>query len=71
MNTDNGVVQRELDSGERLLWTGRPNPGSAAAGSWGGVFGGLFIIAFAIFWMTGASQAGAPAIFPLFGLILV
>jgi hypothetical protein len=71
MNTDSGVVQRELDSGERLLWTGRPNPESAAAGSWGGVFVGGIMIAFAIFWMGGASQAGAPPFFSAFGLIFI
>jgi hypothetical protein len=31
----------------------------------------VFMAGFGFFWMTGASNAGAPGIFPLFGLLFI
>lgn len=72
------IIQKELDSGERLLWAGMPKQGTIFRGSdvfmvpfsllWGG---------FAIFWEIMALQipsekAGAVSIvFPLFGIPFV
>ena len=72
------IVQRELDSGEKLIWAGAPKQGTVLRGSdvfmipfsllWGG---------FAIFWEVMAlsipkDDAGAVAyVFPLFGLPFV
>lgn len=65
-------IQPELMAGESLLWSGRPRQGIAFNRSdivlipfsilWTG---------FAVFWVLGASSAGAPAAFWSFGLIFV
>lgn len=74
-------VQRELDAGEALLWSGVPSLASAATRGIGQSIVGVFITGFALFWMSGAywitNQAprgfGPPgaSLFPLFGLIFV
>lgn len=72
------IIQRELDSGEKLIWAGAPKQGTVFRGSdvfmipfslfWGG---------FAIFWEVMAlsipkDDAGAVVyVFPLFGLPFV
>ncbi|HEY0074729.1 MAG TPA: hypothetical protein VGB77_11545 [Abditibacteriaceae bacterium] len=85
MNSESSLVQGELDSGERLLWTARPNPGRVSQQNIGGFFVGIFVTGFAIFWMSSAfwmqsqsSQHFGPSsgpplegIFPFFGLIFV
>jgi hypothetical protein len=68
------IAQRELDAGERLLWSGSPNP-------WSHIRKGLplFIFsipwtAFALFWTYGAAGFKVPDFtepfdfFPLFGV---
>lgn len=62
-----------LDDGERLLWTGQPEPGMSFTLSdiFKSLFG-LFFLAFALFWVGAASQAVVEAgpvglVFPLFG----
>ncbi len=37
----------------------------------GSVIGGIVIVVFGIFWTAAASQAGAPGIFPLFGVLFI
>lgn len=67
------IAQREMRSGERLIWADRPAPGRLAlAGLPVTVFGGVFG-AFALFWIVGAAsmtpaESGVFAFFPLFGL---
>lgn len=67
------VAQREMRSGERLIWADRPAPGRMALSglaltAFGSVFGG-----FAAFWIAGAASmtpedAGVFSFFPLFGV---
>ena len=57
-----------LNSGERLLWTGRPKTGIAFTS--GDIFAvpfSIFWFGFACFWMWGAYTSGAPLPFVLFG----
>jgi hypothetical protein len=73
------IATSQLDGGERLLWSGSPDPGTVAMGAlpislFGIPFGG-----FACFWVWGAwhqvsRSASAPGpwiLFPLFGLPFV
>jgi hypothetical protein len=39
--------------------------------SWGGVIGGILASIFGIFWTIGASSAGAPPFFVMFGVVFV
>lgn len=49
------LVERELDPGERVVWTGLPLPGRFARRAWGMVIFGIPWTAFALFWIAGAS----------------
>ncbi len=69
------LVERELQSGERITWMEQPIPGRMARGSLGLVLFGIPWTAFAIFWVTmaatGVSKSKAPGpfwAFPLFGV---
>ncbi len=74
-------IQRELDAGENLLWSGAPDPARAATRSIAPAIIGVFVTGFALFWMAGAhfvtssvpANFGPPGakLFPLFGLIFV
>jgi hypothetical protein len=65
------------DPGERLLWSGRPNPAVYAMRKAAYIFPfGLFFFGFALFWIHGASQASGKAAdqgmpFWLFGIPFV
>lgn len=59
----------ELTTGERLLWSGRPNRGIILRVSdWFSLLFGIFWLGFVIFWMWGAASSGAPIFFILFGV---
>lgn len=64
-----------FEPGERILWQGRPRVrldlGTLLAGGVSQMWIGLFMIAFALFWIIQTSRDGAPFIFPLFGLLFL
>jgi hypothetical protein len=63
------IIQKELLSGERLLWSGRPRQGIAFHSR--DVFMipfSIFWCGFAIFWTFKATSIGAPPFFLIFGL---
>jgi hypothetical protein len=72
------IANGQLDSGERLLWAGRPAPLGVALGSLPMTVFGLLFGGFAAFWIWAASGgmsrssdgafSGPGAFFPLFGL---
>jgi hypothetical protein len=70
------VAMKQLDSGERLLWSGSPRPGGMALAALPLTFMGVVFTGFAAFWIasamnvsSGSSGDGFPgAIFPLFGV---
>jgi hypothetical protein len=70
------VAASQLDAGERLLWTGFPNPAAVALRSLPVTFFGIPFTAFACFWiwqawsMTshGPKAPGPFVLFPLFGI---
>lgn len=67
------IAQREMRSGERLIWADRPAPGRLALTVWPASLFGLPFAGFAAFWIFGALEAtageqGAFSFFPLFGL---
>jgi len=73
------IALRQIDPGERLLWSGSPAAGAAALRALpAGLFGIPFAI-FALFWIWsswsitshGSSPAGPWSFFPLFGLPFV
>lgn len=66
------IATRQIEPGERLLWSGSPAPGPAALGALPASLFGIPFTGFAVFWMWGASAGAAHApgpwrFFPLFG----
>ncbi|MBE6946265.1 MAG: hypothetical protein E7459_09295 [Ruminococcaceae bacterium] len=62
------TLQSLLQPGEQLLWHGAPARGIRfRAGDLQSSLMGLFVLGFAVFWCTGAAQAGG--VFWLFGLL--
>jgi hypothetical protein len=68
-------VRAEMRGDEKLLWTGQPIPGHFLQSAIPNMLGGIFVTAFAIFWMAGASGVwgGGTArtenlLFSLFGI---
>jgi hypothetical protein len=71
-------VDRELESGERVVWMDQPVPRYFTAGSISAFLFAIPWTAFAVFWMYGAAgfkvpdfTKGPEALFPLFGLPFV
>lgn len=67
------IAIRQMDAGERLLWSGTPAPDSAALGALPASLIGVPFTGFATFWMWSASSMtprdGGPwSFFPLFGI---
>ena len=76
-------IERELEAGERLLWSGRPVPALWKREERGNLGARIGVTAFSLFWMWGASQSLVQALqagrtptvidvgFPAFGLIFL
>lgn len=47
-------INGEMQPGERLLWSGQPDPGLYARGGWGLSVFGIFFTGFSLFWIAGA-----------------
>ena len=51
MNADSLLVQSALESGEQVLWTGRPNPSRIRSQNYAIALLGLFALVLADFWI--------------------
>ena len=70
------IAMGQLESGERLLWSGSPSPGALAVSSIPLALMGIPFLAFSCFWvwmaLRGTAHAPGPfLLFPLFGLSFV
>jgi len=61
-------LDKLLNANEKVLWSGKPVKKAFILPALGSIPFGLFFLGFFIFWLWGASSAGAPAFFTLFGL---
>lgn len=72
-------IRRDLEAGEKVVWTGTPDASAFARGRWFHVPFGLFFAGFAVFWMAAPYLLGAgtkngahpPLAFTLFGVPFV
>lgn len=70
------VIEREMEPGERLEWSGAPVPTCFVPQALGAFLFGIPWTAFSLFWTTmafagttnGGNDIGLPAVFALFGL---
>jgi hypothetical protein len=69
------LVKAELDPGERVRWTGQPNPGLLSRRGVSRALFGIPFTAFSVFWIAAASRFRMPdfsqggfSFFPLFGI---
>jgi len=61
-------LDERLNGKEEVLWRGKPVKKAFILPGLASIPFGLIFLAFSIFWMWGATSAGAPAFFTLFGL---
>src|SRR6266576_4090674 len=72
LNNPSSEIERELSSGERLLWSGQPRRGFRLRSSDAFVIPfSLLWCGFAIFWETSVIIKGAPFFFMLWGIPFV
>src|SRR5205809_7881260 len=72
LNNPSSEIERELSSGERLLWSGQPRRGFRLRSSDAFVIPfSLLWCGFAIFWETSVITKGAPFLFRLWGIPFV
>ena len=55
-----------LESGEKIVWKGKPEPGASVRMTWFELIFGLFFFGFAVFWTVGATVTGG--LFGVFGI---
>jgi membrane protein YdbS with pleckstrin-like domain len=61
-------LTKNLRTGENVLWSGKPVKTPFIIPGLATVLFGLLFLGFSIFWMWGATSAGAPLVFTLFEL---
>lgn len=83
LSSDFPAIARELDASEQVMWAAQPDPGRMQTRALKTASGMVFLFAFSLFWMWGASTPLRAALatgktpdamsvlFPAFGLIFV
>lgn len=64
----NSNIERHLAPDERVIWSGKPVKTPFILPGLASIPFGLIFLAFSLFWVWGATSAGAPDFFSLFGL---
>jgi LSD1 subclass zinc finger protein len=65
------ALDREWDARRQSLLTRSKDGSMSEPSAVGGMIGGVIAVVVGIAWMVGTASAGAPAFFPLFGLLFI
>jgi DNA-directed RNA polymerase subunit RPC12/RpoP len=65
------ALDRQWELRRESLMVRNKNGATSEPSAIGGVIGGVVAVVFGIIWTAGAASAGAPALFPIFGVVFI